>query len=147
MKKKKAFHLKAPPSMNSEINVTPLVDVVLVLLIIFMVVTPLLEKNIGVRTPSTEKVEEVSEIPPDQIIVYLDSKGGIRINSSAVSQPEFVGKMKGMLAARADKTVYVVAEDKVGYGKFVGVLDGSREAGAETLGFATDAPDPSMFGN
>ena len=133
--------------IKNEINVTPLVDVVLVLLIIFMVVTPLLEKNIGVRTPTTEKVEEVQDIPPDQVVVYLDAKGGLRINTTVLTQAEFVGKMKDVLAVRADKTVYIVAEDKVSYSKFVSILDGSREAGATTLGFATDAPDPALFNN
>jgi biopolymer transport protein ExbD len=118
---------------------------VLVLLIIFMVVTPLLEKNIGVRTPTSEKVEQVQDIPPDQIVVYMDAKGGIRINSSTMTQNEFVSKLKAMLDVRGDKTVYVVAEDQVNYAKFVAILDGSREAGAQTLGFATDPPDPAMF--
>src|SRR5436309_2498784 len=88
--------------IKNEINVTPLVDVVLVLLIIFMVVTPLLEKNIGVRTPTTEKVEEVQDVPPDQVVVYLDAKGGLRINLTTLSQAEFIPKMKDMLAVRAD---------------------------------------------
>jgi biopolymer transport protein ExbD len=147
MKKHKSFTIKPVAGMNSEINVTPLVDVVLVLLIIFMVVTPLLEKNIGVRTPTTEKVEEVQEVPPDQIVVYLDAKGGLRVNATTMEQTEFVPKLKEMLAMRADKTVYVVAEDRASYAKFVSILDGSREAGATTLGFATDAPDPALFGN
>ena len=146
-KKHKSFAIRPVAAPNSEINVTPLVDVVLVLLIIFMVVTPLLEKNIGVRTPSTEKVEEVQDIPPDQVVVYLDAKGGLRVNSTMITQAEFVAKMKDMLAVRADKTVYVVAEDKVSYARFVAVLDGSREAGAKMLGFATDAPDPALFNN
>ena len=131
--------------IKNEINVTPLVDVVLVLLIIFMVVTPLLEKNIGVRTPTTEKVEQVAEVPPDQIVVYLDAKGGLRVNTTILSQGEFVERLKQMLAARSDKTVYVVAEDQASYAKFVSVLDGTKEAGAQTLGFATDPPDPALF--
>ena len=143
----KRLNIIRPAGPTSEINITPLVDVVLVLLIIFMVVTPLLEKNIGVRTPSTEKVEEVQDIPPDQVVVYLDAKGGMRVNATMITQAEFVGKLKDMLAVRADKTVYVVAEDKVSYARFVTVLDGSREAGATTLGFATDAPDPALFNN
>jgi biopolymer transport protein ExbD len=146
-RKHKSFAIKPVAGMNSEINVTPLVDVVLVLLIIFMVVTPLLEKNIGVRTPTTEKVEEVQEVPPDQVVVYLDAKGGLRVNATVLTQAEFIGKMKDILSVRADKTVYVVAEDKVSYARFVAILDGSREAGATTLGFATDAPDPALFNN
>jgi len=145
MRRARAFAIKPVAGMNSEINVTPLVDVVLVLLIIFMVVTPLLEKNIGVRTPTTEKVEQVAEVPPDQIVVYLDAKGGLRVNSTILAQGEFVETLKQMLAARSDKTVYVVAEDQASYAKFVSILDGTKEAGAQTLGFATDPPDPALF--
>ena len=145
MRRTRAFAIKPVTGMNSEINVTPLVDVVLVLLIIFMVVTPLLEKNIGVRTPTTEKVEQITEVPPDQIVVYLDAKGGLRVNTETLNQGEFVGRLKQILAARADKTVYVVAEDQASYAKFVSILDGTKEAGAQTLGFATDPPDPALF--
>jgi biopolymer transport protein TolR len=132
---------------NSDINVTPLVDVVLVLLIIFMTVTPLLEKDIPVRTPNSEKVEEVTEVPPDQLVVYVNKAGDLRINSEAVAADAFVGKLKGALDSKsiADRIVFVVAEDGCNYGRFVHVLDGAREAGAEVLGFATDRPDPSMF--
>src|SRR5258708_34710358 len=115
MKQAKGMTRRSSKGIKNEINVTPLVDVVLVLLIIFMVVTPLLEKNIGVRTPTTEKVEEVQEIPPDQVGVYLDSKGGLRINSTVLRPAEFVGKMKDMRAVRADKTVCVVGYAKPTY--------------------------------
>ena len=81
----KRLFVRPPAQRNSEINVTPLVDVVLVLLIIFMVVTPLLEKNIPVNTPSSEKVEEVTEVPPDQLVVYVNRTGQMRINSDAVT--------------------------------------------------------------
>src|SRR5262249_42103324 len=134
--------------VNSDINVTPLVDVVLVLLIIFMVVTPLLEKNIGVRTPSTEKVEQVTEVPPDQVVVYVDAKGELRLNTEQVSFGDLVQKLKPILDAKlvADWIVFIAADDKLGYAKFVSVLDAAKAAGAKTLGFATDPPDPAMFG-
>jgi biopolymer transport protein TolR len=134
-------------SINTDINVTPLVDVVLVLLIIFMVVTPLLEKDIAVKTPSTEKVEVQTEVPPDQIIVYIDSRGEMRLNTENIAAGQLVGKLKPLLEVKqpADRIVFVVADDKLNYAKFITVLDGTKEAGAKTLGFATDAPDPAMF--
>jgi biopolymer transport protein ExbD len=132
---------------NSDINVTPLVDVVLVLLIIFMVVTPLLEKDIPVRTPNSEKVEEIVDVPQDQIVVYVNKDGALRINSEQVAAVDFVGKLRGALAPKADvdRIVFIVADDACNYGKFVHVLDDAREAGAQVLGFATDRPDPAMF--
>src|SRR6516164_11641371 len=87
-------------STNSDINVTPLVDVVLVLLIIFMVVTPLLEKDIPVRTPNSEKVEEVVDVPQDQIVVYVNKDGAVRVNSDQVSEADLVGKLKVALAPK-----------------------------------------------
>ncbi|HYK01535.1 MAG TPA: biopolymer transporter ExbD [Thermoanaerobaculia bacterium] len=134
-------------TVKSEINVTPLVDVVLVLLIIFMVVTPLLEKDIAVKTPSTEKVEVQTEVPPDQIIVYINQKGDLRLNTESIAPAQLIPKLKPLLDVKKteDRIVFVVAEDKLNYAKFITVLDGTKEAGAKTLGFATDAPDPAMF--
>jgi biopolymer transport protein ExbD len=147
MHKGKRATVQPAGSINTDINVTPLVDVVLVLLIIFMVVTPLLEKDIAVKTPSTEKVEVQTEVPPDQIIVYINSTGALRLNTESITQGQLVDKLKPLLEVKqpADRVVFVVAEDTLNYAKFITVLDGTKEAGAKTLGFATDAPDPAMF--
>jgi biopolymer transport protein TolR len=146
-KKHKKFSVKPVQGANSDINVTPLVDVVLVLLIIFMVVTPLLEKDIPVRTPASEKVEEIQDVPLDQIIVYVNKDGDLRINADKVSAQDFSPTLKRILDPRpsADKVVFIVADDACNYAKLIRVLDGARLAGAEVLGFATDPPDPSMF--
>jgi biopolymer transport protein ExbD/biopolymer transport protein TolR len=129
---------------NSEINVTPLVDVVLVLLIIFMVVTPLLEKDIDVRVPDSEQVEPETEVPPDQLVVSLDEAGRIKINSEDVSDDEYVGRLTRVVAAkpRGEKLVFFMADEKTNYGKLVGALDGARQAGAETLGMMTEKIEP-----
>ncbi|QRO02876.1 biopolymer transporter ExbD [Archangium violaceum] len=128
-----------PP--NSEINVTPLVDVVLVLLIIFMVVTPLLEKDIEVRIPETEDVP-VEQMPQDnnQLIVKLDANGTYSINTDPVTPEEYVNKLKRMLAAKTkeDRIVFFVADDKANYGKLVAAFDGAKQAGAFVLGMATE---------
>ena len=147
MHKRKKVHIQPAGAINTDINVTPLVDVVLVLLIIFMVVTPLLEKDIAVKTPSTEKVEVQTEVPPDQIIVYINQRGDLRLNTESIAPAQLVPKLKPMLEVKKteDRIVFVVAEDKLNYAKFITVLDGTKEAGAKTLGFATDAPDPAMF--
>jgi biopolymer transport protein ExbD len=144
----KQLFVKPAQNANSDINVTPLVDVVLVLLIIFMVVTPLLEKDIPVRTPKSETLEEVEDIPPDQLVVYIYKDGSLRLNTERVSSAELVPKLKASLDRKPnpdDKVVFFVSEDECNYGKFVHVLDQAREAGAEILGFATDKPDPSIF--
>jgi biopolymer transport protein ExbD len=127
---------------NSEINITPLVDVVLVLLIIFMVVTPLLEKDIGVRVPATEQVEQRTEVPPDQLVVHVDAGGEITINGDKVPKAEYVDRLRGFVAAKAanDKLVFVTADDAANYGVLLAVIDGAKEAGAQVIGMATEIP-------
>jgi biopolymer transport protein ExbD/biopolymer transport protein TolR len=128
-----------PP--NSDINVTPLVDVVLVLLIIFMVVTPLLEKDIEVRIPETEDIP-VEQMPEDnsQLIVKLDADGSYSINTDPIAEGEYVNKLRRMLAVKKkeDRIVFFVADDKANYGKLVAAFDGAKQAGAFVLGMATE---------
>src|ERR1700740_1894434 len=102
---------------NSEINVTPLVDVVLVLLIIFMVVTPLLEKDFSVRIPSTEQVETTSEVPPDQLVVRIETTGEFRINGEVTPPEAYVQALKDKLDPRpaADRIVFITPEDEASY--------------------------------
>jgi biopolymer transport protein TolR len=124
---------------NSDINVTPLVDVVLVLLIIFMVVTPLLEKDIQVRVPD-EDTEVVPEPDPDQIVVSIEESGTIKLNSEAVDDASYLERMKRVLAAKApdERLVFFIPEEKSNYGRVVFALDGARSAGAKILGVITE---------
>ncbi|QSQ17985.1 MULTISPECIES: ExbD/TolR family protein [Myxococcus] len=138
---------QTPP--NSEINVTPLVDVVLVLLIIFMVVTPLLEKDILVRVPDTE-VEE-NQPPPDpndqQLVVLLDKDGGYSINTEKISAADYVTRLTRMLAAKKpdEKVVFFMADDATNYGRLIAALDGAKAAGAKVLGMATELPSNAII--
>ena len=134
---------------NSDINVTPLVDVVLVLLIIFMVVTPLMEKDILVRVPDTEVEEEPT--PPDpndqQLVVQLDKDGGYSINTEKIPQSDYVNRLKKMLAAKKadDKVVFFMADDATNYGRLILALDGAKAAGAKVLGMATELPQNAVI--
>lgn len=138
--KKVTVHPASEP--NSSINITPLVDVVLVMLIIFMVVTPLLEKDIAIRIPNTEEVVDRSEIPPDQLVVKIDASGELAINAEKVPRAEYIDRLSTILRRKRadDKLVFVVADDGVTYGNLVSTLDGAKQAGAETLGMATEVP-------
>ena len=140
MRKTRKFAVSPATRPNSEINVTPLVDVVLVLLIIFMVVTPLLEKDIEVRVPTTEQVEEISEVPADQVVVSLDAEGQLAINTEKIADAAYVDRLKRVLAAKAagDRLIFFMADERTNYGKLIGALDGAKAAGAETLGMMTE---------
>jgi biopolymer transport protein ExbD len=144
-KKRQWIKKQTPP--NSDINVTPLVDVVLVLLIIFMVLTPLMEKDIEVRVPETE-VENNPEPSTDQLVVSLTEAGAIKINAETMpSQDEYVSRLKRILAAkvREERVVFFMAEDKANYGSLIGLMDGAKTAGAVVLGMATEDLPPGAM--
>jgi biopolymer transport protein ExbD len=140
------FSVRPQQGTNSEINVTPLVDVALVLLIIFMVVMPLVAKDIPVQTPS-ESAEPQPEAPLDQIIVYLAKGGRVTLNTEPVEPAQLESRLARMLQPRAtyDRVVFVVAHDDCSYGELVQVLDAARSAGAAVVGVPTDPPDPATF--
>ena len=141
MKKRRKISVSPQSGLNSDINITPMVDVVLVLLIIFMVVTPLLEKDIEVKVPDSEKVEQLDEVPQDQLVVTVTNSGAVKINLDVMAdQAAYVEKLSRMLAAKqkGEKLVFFTADDRTNYAKLVLAFDGARQAGAETLGIATE---------
>jgi biopolymer transport protein ExbD len=125
---------------NSDINVTPLVDVVLVLLIIFMVVTPLLDKMLRVRVPDAEQTEQYEQPTATQIVVSVNKEGHLLINNEEVDDAGYVQKLRRVLAARApgDRLVFFSAEDDALYQRLVVALDGARQSGAEIMTMTTE---------
>jgi biopolymer transport protein ExbD len=125
---------------NSDINVTPLVDVVLVLLIIFMVVTPLLDKMLRVRVPDAEQTEQYEQPTATQIVVTVRKDGHLLINNEEMDDDAYVGRLRRALAARApgDRLVFFSAEDDALYQRLVLALDGARQAGAEIMTMTTE---------
>jgi|SRR6266850_1157318 len=125
--------------VRSDINVTPLVDVVLVLLIIFMVVTPMLTRGYDLDVP--QKMENV-EVPPDvlaeQLIVTYTAREGIYINKDKVSRDGLATTLQQILSGRHKKSVFFAAARELNYGEVVQVLDVVRNSGAEAIGLVTE---------
>jgi biopolymer transport protein ExbD/biopolymer transport protein TolR len=124
-------------------NVTPLVDVVLVLLIIFMVITPLLSKQFWVHTPKQEKEEikreDVQEDPNPPLVLRVAKDRMISVNGANVAFEELADRLKRMFAARDDHVLFFDATDDAEYGFAVQVLDQAREGGAVTIATLTQA--------
>ena len=123
-----------------EMNVTPLVDVVLVLLIIFMVITPLLAKQFWLALP--DKKEEHEPPPPDskEAIVVTVSKGGqIRINRDVVDESEFPQRLRRALAGSGARTIFFDAHDEAPFARASRALDLSRGAGAATIAVSPES--------
>ena len=126
-----------------QMNVTPLVDVVLVLLIIFMVVTPLLTKTFWVHTPKQEKKEvekqEIDQDPSPPLVMRLAADRTVTVNGVSVPFEDLVLRLKRMFAAREDHVLFFDADDDAPYGLAMEVLDRAREGGAVTIAPLTEA--------
>jgi biopolymer transport protein TolR len=124
-------------------NVTPLVDVVLVLLIIFMVITPLLSKNFWVHLPKQEKEEitpeQLQQDPDPPLVLKVGPNRTVQVNGTDVTFPELAERLKRMFAARDDHVLFFDAADDADYGFAVEVLDQAREGGAVTIAPLTEA--------
>jgi biopolymer transport protein ExbD len=129
---------KSPPPV-ADINVTPMVDVMLVLLIIFMVITPMLSKGISV-----DMVKTVNPIPmqaadkSDAIIIAVTRDGRTYLNTTQMPADQLPGKVKDMLTNRLDKMCYVRADSRARYEAVVDVVNNLRAAGVDQLGLLTE---------
>src|SRR4029453_1876872 len=133
-------------TVTPNINVTPLVDVVLVLLIIFLVVTPLMSKTFWVPLPKQEKQEitpEQLEDPTPPLVLRVGENNLIQVNGVDIAFDELVERLKRMFAARDDHVLFFDADDGAEYGFAVAVLDRAREGGAVTTAPLTQALTPA----
>jgi len=125
--------------VNSDINVTPMVDVMLVLLIIFMVITPMLQKGISVDMAKVNNPTPMQDADKeDALLVSVMRDGTVYFGSDKVAPDSLTGKVKDRLTNRTDKRVYVKADARAHYGKVVEVVDSVRSAGVDDLGLLTE---------
>src|SRR4051812_5226844 len=126
-----------------QMNVTPLVDVVLVLLIIFMIITPLLTKNFWIHTPKQEKEEvekqDLAADPEPPLVLRVSADRKVDVNGADVTVDELPDRLRRMFAARDDHVLFFDAADDAEYGFAVEVMDKAREGGAVTIAALTAA--------
>ena len=118
----------------SEINVTPLVDVMLVLLIISMVAAPMLERGINLELPETANAGEIGEA---RVVVSLDRDGRIRYNNRRITEEILIEQMEGIAASTPNETVYLRADKLLPYGEVLRIMDNIRTAGVTTVSLVT----------
>ncbi len=127
---------------NSDINVTPMVDVMLVLLIIFIVVTPLLSQGVNVNLPENDNPDEDPNITKDtSVVVSIPQTGQYYVGRDPVARTELVERIKRLMREKAKKeeqVVYIRAEKTVPYGEVVMTVDAIRNAGVDRIGLVTE---------
>lgn len=128
----------------TDINVTPLIDVVLVMLIIFMVLTPLAEKQMYMRVPEFEppntQIVPPDAVPPDQIVLTALKNGRVLLNKTEMTVPDAMAKLKPVYEGHLSKVLFFNAQDGTRYEFAVLVLDEAHKAGVNTIGMMTDPP-------
>jgi biopolymer transport protein ExbD/biopolymer transport protein TolR len=130
------------PAVVSEINVTPMVDVMLVLLIIFMVITPLLSKGQTVEYAKAKNAIAMKAADAEDAILVAVTRNGetfLMPGNSKVTPDELPSKVSDLLTGRLDKTVYIKADARAKYGAVEEVVDFLRGAGVDELGLLTEA--------
>lgn len=120
------------------INITPLVDVVLVVLIIFMIVTTMMTRTFALSLPKSEKKDEPATGDSKPIVVTIDRKGVIRANQTVLTKQQVKERVIRMLAAKNQKTVFFDAHDRVSYAEAVEVLDLVRAGGVKSIAVLTE---------
>jgi biopolymer transport protein ExbD/biopolymer transport protein TolR len=133
--------------VNSNINVTPMVDVMLVLLIIFMVITPMLQNKVQI---DMAKVENPTAMPDadkdDAIVVAVTRDGGVFLGQNRVDPSQLGGLVRDKLADKTDKTIYVRADARAQYRAVEDAIDDVRTAGVEEVGLLTQRRDTNLGG-
>ena len=134
-----AFSAGSGKGVRSDINITPLVDVVLVLLIIFLVTMPVLMKDITIDVPKKADEEIPLDMIPSQITVALKADGRVLLNDEEILKSEITEKLRGKLETKkSERIVFVDFEDAVMYGDAVGVMDAVKGAVATPEGAPGD---------
>jgi len=135
------------PAPVSDINVTPMVDVMLVLLIIFIVITPMLSKGIPVDMAKAKNPTPMQAADKEDAVLVAVARDGRTYLGTDQTTPEALpAKVKDLLTNRLDKTVYVRADARARYERVVDVVDNLRSAGVDQLGLLTEEIQPEQGG-
>jgi biopolymer transport protein ExbD/biopolymer transport protein TolR len=129
---------KVLTDVNSEPNVVPMADIMLVLLIIFMVVTPMLQKGVSVDLVPTRNPRAMQDADREDAVVVAITRDGKTFLGADLVAEDLVGKVQERIAAKADKTVFIKSDARAKFERVVAVVDEVRSAGVDQVGLITE---------
>jgi biopolymer transport protein ExbD len=135
----------AKGGLKADINVTPLVDVMLVLLIIVMLIAPMLQKGIDVNLPEAENTGDKPDTA-DQTVVHIDRESKLYVNAKLVNESDAIARLQALLETKADKIVYLKGDKDAPYSAIMKMMDALRGVGIETVGLITEKKGGNIEG-
>ena len=121
---------------KSDINITPLIDVLLVLIVIFMVITPVTQRGFHTQVPQPAMPNQ-PEPRKETLILSIDRHGAVRLNQELLEPSDMLVRLREVFSMRADRTIFVQADDEVLFSEVAQIIDSARGAGADRFGLMT----------